>query len=301
MPLNQKFQPALEPEWTWGDPSQFTPDPSALVNPETPEVAPVDGDESTADPIVIGTPWLDVVMGLVIFATAQLLVAFGVILVYMAVTNASLLDLLQPQGTPSGLNPVLMWSIGLSTIAMAWGWAHVGNRTPTTFLKWGFKPQDILWGLGMVLVSGGLGFGLTKLFGVTDTDAANLNAMIWPSNLTLAQAIATGLAVGVIIPIAEELVFRGMIQNALVRKLPAWLALVITTVLFAVPHITNYIFLDIEPIAVVMALIQVTLLGLLIGGLLLKTDRIGPSIMAHIANNSMVVVVMMLSTFGPMQ
>lgn len=288
MPINEQFAQTEAPEWSWGDPSQAAQPEAVQISalaPESPQ------DDQPVDE-VIGRPWLDAMMSLVIFLVGQLVVGIIGIVVYLLVTKASLEQI---QNSQSDLIPWTLIPVSIFTILAAWGWAHVGNRTPKNFLSWSFKKTDVLWALGVVLLSVGMGLVLQPALGLSQDEAIKINDSLWPKNPTPLMAMATGFTIGVLVPIAEEMIFRGMLLNALARKINKWLALVISSLLFALPHVANFIMLS--STAVWFGLIQVLLLGLVIGAIFIKTERLGPCIMAHIFNNSLVVITLLYTTF----
>lgn len=78
-------------------------------------------------------------------------------------------------------------------------------------------------------------------------------------------------------PLVEELVYRGLLQGALVRRLPrlaGWLAVMIIAALFALVH-----FAPIEYPGLF-------LVGLVFGACALRTGRLGLSIVTHAAFNA---------------
>lgn len=87
--------------------------------------------------------------------------------------------------------------------------------------------------------------------------------------------LLTALSIVVMGPLAEELVFRGIIQTRLLRAMPPWMAVVLQAALFAIIHGT--------PIQIVYAL----LLGLALGFLRSRTGSILPGLAAHAAFNAM--------------
>ena len=76
-------------------------------------------------------------------------------------------------------------------------------------------------------------------------------------------------------PVAEELVFRGVIQSRLERAMPVWIAMVLQAVLFGFIHGT--------PVQIGYAF----LMGLLFGYIRYRTGSILPTIAAHAAFNAM--------------
>ena len=83
------------------------------------------------------------------------------------------------------------------------------------------------------------------------------------------------LAVVVSAPLAEELVFRGIIQSRLERAMPAWIAVVLQAALFGLIHGT--------PVQIGYAFVM----GLLFGYIRHCTGSILPAIAAHAAFNAM--------------
>ena len=93
--------------------------------------------------------------------------------------------------------------------------------------------------------------------------------------LSTETGLIPALAMVVGAPLAEELVFRGIIQSRLERSLPAWIAVVLQAVLFGLIHGT--------PVQIGYAFIM----GLLFGLLRWRTGSILPTLAAHAAFNAM--------------
>lgn len=85
--------------------------------------------------------------------------------------------------------------------------------------------------------------------------------------------LLTVIATVVVVPIAEEVVFRGLILSRLGRALPGWLAVVISALLFGVCHG--------QPVWIAYAFV----LGLVFGFMDLRARSIWPSLCAHIIFN----------------
>ena len=87
------------------------------------------------------------------------------------------------------------------------------------------------------------------------------------------------VSVGLLAPLAEELVFRGAILRALLQwcKRP-WIAIAISAVFFAVAHMNP------------AQLPHAFLIGLLIGWMYYRTDSIVPGVVYHWINNSVAYV-----------
>lgn len=93
--------------------------------------------------------------------------------------------------------------------------------------------------------------------------------------LSAETGLIPALAVVVGAPLAEELVFRGIIQSRLERAMPVWIAVVLQAALFGLIHGT--------PVQIGYAFVM----GLLFGYIRHCTGSILPTIAAHAAFNAM--------------
>ena len=93
--------------------------------------------------------------------------------------------------------------------------------------------------------------------------------------LLLSTGLIPALSIAVAGPLAEELMFRGVIQTRLERAMPVWAAVVLQAVLFGVTHGT--------PVQMAYAF----LMGLVFGLLRSRTGSILPGLAAHAAFNAM--------------
>lgn len=95
---------------------------------------------------------------------------------------------------------------------------------------------------------------------------------------------------GVLVPLAEELVFRGAILRTLLTLTHHryhWVAIAISAVLFAAVHGNLAQMLHVVP------------MGLLLGWLYYRTDSIVPGVIMHSINNSAVYIITNLVTANP--
>jgi len=92
------------------------------------------------------------------------------------------------------------------------------------------------------------------------------------------------VVVGVIAPIAEELFFRGLLFRAIEKRWDQWWALGLSSAFFALTHFQPLQFLPL------MAA------GAVFGGLVVRTGRLGPAIVAHMAFNISTVAVLLWAT-----
>lgn len=90
-------------------------------------------------------------------------------------------------------------------------------------------------------------------------------------------AFLTVAAVAVLGPALEELLLRGVVLDALRRRMPGWAAIVGTAVAFAALH------------ASLWSMLPLTVLGLGLGWLATKSRSLWPAIVAHVMYNGVLV------------
>ena len=83
-------------------------------------------------------------------------------------------------------------------------------------------------------------------------------------------------------PIVEEIFFRGFMQPALIRSMGTIPGIFFTALIFGVSH-TQYLNYSV-------ALISVTAIGLILGGVKYMTNSVVPGIFAHLFNNLIAVL-----------
>ena len=136
-----------------------------------------------------------------------------------------------------------------------------------------------LAGVGLVYAGNLVGNILTTIFGGTG-NSANQSAI--ETIVFSPYGILMIIFIVIIGPIVEELIFRKSIHQVLRSfKLPTWLVLVISSVLFGLIHVIGAgDFVQVFPYI---------FMGLTLGWLEIKTKNIYPSIFVHIFNNAVAV------------
>ncbi|HVV13733.1 type II CAAX endopeptidase family protein [Amycolatopsis sp.] len=169
--------------------------------------------------------------------------------------------------------PSIVLALGPVLASRRWG------AGPTQDFGWLPTARDVKVGLAcgvLALVVGSLLnlliLGLYGVDRVSDSPLTELAEGV-DENETLWLVLAA-LIVVVATPLAEELLVRGALWNALeYHRIPRWVILVLTAVVFAYVHG--------EPTRTVALLGQ----GLAIGLARMRTGRVGASLVAHAANN----------------
>lgn len=99
------------------------------------------------------------------------------------------------------------------------------------------------------------------------------------------------LATILLVPVAEELFFRGYLQHSLQEKLKPWSAILVASILFAAIH-APYSQLILSDYPNDWHLFYITIfLGMISGTIYYKSGSVGSSIMFHVFANLMAVIV----------
>lgn len=143
-----------------------------------------------------------------------------------------------------------------------------GFRALTPDLSW-LPVGAVLQLVGTLLI-----LPLTRLADRSDAPQQLVTVI---SNAGAPARIALVVMVGVVVPVIEELMFRGVLLRALMRHLGAPLAVLIDALLFGVAHL-----LDPNAVLVLPVLIA---FGLVAGWITARTGRLGPAIALHAGFN----------------
>lgn len=183
----------------------------------------------------------------------------------------------EPIGGPSFVPWALMVEGSLIAVALVLSWAF--DQSPLG--EFAFTFEDFAWGLAATLPMLGLFFllrlphwgPLVRLRGVVDRQVLPLfrGWSVW-------DLASLSLVAGV----AEEMLFRGVIQDVIARGTGPLLALLIASLIFGAMH-------SITPAYSVVA----TLLGLWLGGVYLYTGNLLTAMIAHALYDFIALVVML--------
>lgn len=169
-------------------------------------------------------------------------------------------------------SPVFAWAVSLGLLGSSsmclWHLMHFG------YFKLGKEPFKQVKGNVMLL-------SVVFIFCSMAVFNYMAQAVDLPDNLEvqmaqMAKNICGVLAIAVVGPILEEVLFRGAIQGFLMRKFNnPWVGIVIASAIFGLVHM--------NPIQVFYAFF----LGLVFGWLYYRTGSLMPCIVGHVLNNSL--------------
>lgn len=155
----------------------------------------------------------------------------------------------------------------------------------------GFRPFNLLQSLGLVIATY---FGvevLVLIYGAIlvlsgakrpEDPALRVVSLFVKTRAGLALAI---FMVAIVAPIMEEFFFRGFIYGAFRKRWGITAAIILTSVLFAVSHLSLFNF------------IPLTIIGIALAYLYERTGSLGPPIILHALNNFLSVVLLYYSRF----
>lgn len=107
--------------------------------------------------------------------------------------------------------------------------------------------------------------------------------ILFPPGMSGFEVVLMGMVVVGAVPVAEELVFRGVLLDALRERVGPGVAVVGSSVLFGLMHVE-------------LALVVATgLLGGVLGVLRLRSDSIWPAVVLHAANNGLALLAIVVT------
>jgi membrane protease YdiL (CAAX protease family) len=189
---------------------------------------------------------------------------------------------------------LVVWLFGVRSGALSWpqmGW-------PT----WdGAALKDVMRGIGAaVVVMLPVTMALLVIGGIVGLLLCTDAPQVLPLSATFSDGLFVVLAAAIIIPIGEEVFFRGFAQTAWTRDLGPRRALIVTTIFFAVVHIVN-----IDAVAfrdglaqAVLTLVVIAPVGLMLGWLFARFGLIA-AISGHITYNSLLLALAYVASRVP--
>ena len=199
----------------------------------------------------------------------DLLTLLGVFIV-ATVLGCLLTGVLQKIGSVSvGFGAFLGYVIQFSLVII-FGLFQRKIRSPkgTRLLKFGLAKLDfviILWGTIMVLATGVVIEPLLNLFPETYLD--RLGNIMAAGGWMMFTSI-------VIAPIMEEILFRGILQDALMRKYGVFVGILIASAVFGIVHL------------IPQQVVNAFMIGIVLGYIYYRTGALLPVILIHCINNA---------------
>lgn len=179
-------------------------------------------------------------------------------------------------------NPmVVLWGLVLAAVvqlSLMWLYLRRPERSRLLGLdNFGHMPRLRALGLAFALIVAAMIFNfvyatyLIPGIGMQE-EMAKMLAAIPRTPLNIAAGF---FAIAIAAPVVEELLFRGLLQNALAKRMPVWGAILLSSLIFASVHLQPY------------AIPGLMSLSIAFGYLYHRTGSLRMNILLHMANNAM--------------
>lgn len=221
---------------------------------------------------------LEVALFVVVFLTVQLFVTFavtGIQFLLSGVKLSKVSELIASGGITPDATGIIIISVLSSVITLAMflllKWTPV-SRHYLLSRPWDVMLWVVILTLGTIIPSTWLGEQIPYEM------PAELEAML----ADMMHNRWGYLAIGILAPLAEEVVFRGAILRVLLKMFDQrwhWVAIAVSAILFGLVH------------GNVQQFVHATLIGLLLGWMYYRTDSIAPGVVFHWVNNSAAYVI----------
>lgn len=219
-----------------------------------------------------GRQILDIALFFIMFLLIQMVVIGGGVKLYDMIKGAGSTNLLTNGNLMVGLTLLNSVVVGAAFMALRWS---PFSRSYMQKRPWAVLIWTALLALGSIPLA--------------DALSSLTNVKMPAEELQLLTTLVTHpwgwIAVGVLVPIAEEMVFRGAILRTLLNLCGhrwRWGAIVLSALLFGLAH------------GNMAQLLNATLLGCLLGWLYYRSGSIAPGIVFHMVNNSVAVLLVRL-------
>lgn len=174
--------------------------------------------------------------------------------------------------------PTILSLVASSLVLLGLFWLHLRKEDRAArigLMRWSRLSLIQTIGLAIGLIALGLAFNyLYANYVIPDIKVQEaLRKMFAALPATPLNTVILFVAIAGIAPLLEEILFRGLVQNALVKKLPAWAAILGASAIFGAVHMDYHAF----PALMMM--------GAVFGTLYHKTGSLRVNIVAHMINN----------------
>jgi uncharacterized protein len=178
--------------------------------------------------------------------------------------------------------------VGLALLLRTKGlsWHSLGLDLRTSDGRYLFLGFALLIGLAVAF------FPLASLLGLESSGQAV--AEVLPQSDGVAVRILLVLGIALLAPLTEELMFRGVLLQALQARVSMRAALLWSAAIFALFHLLG-ISGENPVAAAALALPQLFLVGLVLGRLVRRHGRLGPAVFVHAGYNLIAVIVLLFA------
>jgi membrane protease YdiL (CAAX protease family) len=174
----------------------------------------------------------------------------------------------------------MIWGLVIVEIILLlllWLYLRKGDRKSAIQLdKWSDLPFAKTVLIAVALIGAGLAFNWAySEYVVPDIKVQEeLRKLFAAIPSTMPNQILLFVAVAIIAPLLEELLFRGLLQKSLSHKMPVWAAIAISALVFGAMHMDFY------------AMPPLVMMGAIFGVIYHLTGSLRVTILLHVVNNA---------------
>jgi membrane protease YdiL (CAAX protease family) len=183
-------------------------------------------------------------------------------------------------GRPEFMVLPTIWSlIASSMVLLGLLWLYLrkpGRMAAIGLDRWSSMSLPLTIGVAVLLIGAGLAFNhIYATYIIPDIKVQEAMRQLFAAlPPTLPNKVVLFAAIALIAPLLEELLFRGLLQNSLSKKMPVWAAILTASAIFAAVHMDYHAF---PPLLV---------MGAVFGLLYHLTGSLRVNILAHALNNA---------------
>jgi uncharacterized protein len=174
----------------------------------------------------------------------------------------------------------MIWAVVISELfllALLWLYLRKSDRLSAVHLNlWSKMSWYVTVSIAVVLIGAGLAFNWAYgAYVVPDVEVqAELRRLFAAIPDTFVNSVLLFVTIAMVAPLLEEILFRGLLQNALSKRLPVWAAIALSALVFGAMHMDFY------------AMPPLVLMGAIFGVIYHLTGSLRVTILLHMINNA---------------
>jgi uncharacterized protein len=174
----------------------------------------------------------------------------------------------------------MIWALVITELfllGLLWLYLRKGDRLAAVHLdRWSKLPLINTVVMAAVLIGAGLAFNWAYgAYVVPDIEVqAELRRLFAAIPDTALNSVLLLVTIAVVAPLLEEILFRGLLQNSLSKRLPAWAAIALSALVFGAMHMDLY------------AMPPLVIMGAIFGVIYHLTGSLRVTIVLHMINNA---------------
>ena len=174
----------------------------------------------------------------------------------------------------------MIWALVITELfllGLLWLYLRKGERISAVHLdRWSKMSWISTVGGAVILIGAGLAFNWAYgAYIVPNIELqAELRRLFAAIPDTAANSVLLFVTIAIVAPLLEEILFRGLLQNALSKRLPVWAAIVLSALVFGAMHMDFY------------AMPPLVVMGAIFGAIYHLTGSLRVTILLHMINNA---------------